>query len=66
MNPFRWVVLGIGVLGLTLIFIDHWVHALGIFPYLVLLACPLMHVFHRHHGGHRPRAGTVNGKEATP
>lgn len=29
---------------------EHWGHALGIAPYLLLLACPLMHVFM--HGGH--------------
>ena len=66
MNGFRWIVLGVGALGLALLFIQPWVHALGIVPYLVLLAFPLMHLFHRHHGGHRPRGGTVNGKEATP
>ena len=29
---------------------EHWGHALGIAPYLILLACPLMHLFM--HGGH--------------
>lgn len=29
---------------------EHWGHALGVAPYLLLLACPLMHVFM--HGGH--------------
>lgn len=32
----------------------HWGHALGFAPYLLVLACPLMHLFmHRSHGGHR-------------
>lgn len=32
---------------------DHWGHALGFAPYLLFLACPLMHLFmHRGHGGH--------------
>lgn len=26
----------------------HWGHLLGVFPYLLLLACPLLHLFHRH------------------
>ena len=32
---------------------DHWGHVLGLAPYLLFLACPLMHLFmHRgHHGG---------------
>ena len=29
---------------------EHWGHALGVAPYLILLACPLMHIFM--HGGH--------------
>lgn len=33
-------------------------------PYLVLLACPVMHLLHRHHGGHhRTTADTTVGKE---
>lgn len=41
---------------------EHTAHLLGALPYLVLLACPLMHVFmHRGHGhGDRqhPRTGS--------
>ena len=41
----------------SLLWSEHRVHAQGIAPYLLLLACPLMHVFmhgghgHRHDGG---------------
>lgn len=32
---------------------EHWGHALGALPYLLLLACPLMHLLmHRGHGRH--------------
>ena len=33
---------------------DHWGHALGLAPYLLFLACPILHFFmHRGHGhGH--------------
>lgn len=32
---------------------EHTAHLLGALPYLILLACPLMHVFmHRGHGHH--------------
>ena len=32
---------------------EHRAHLLGVLPYLLLLACPLLHVFmHRGHGGH--------------
>ncbi len=30
---------------------EHWGHVSGLWPYLLLLACPLMHLFHGH-GGH--------------
>lgn len=33
---------------------EHWAHLSGWWTYLLLLACPLMHLFHGHggHGGH--------------
>ncbi|WP_292656660.1 DUF2933 domain-containing protein [Mesorhizobium sp.] len=31
---------------------EHRAHTLGALPFLLLLACPLLHVFHRGHGGH--------------
>ena len=44
--------LGIGFGALLLI--QHWVHVPQFLPYLVFLACPLMHLFMHHgHGGHR-------------
>ncbi len=38
---------------------EHWNHVAGSWPYLLLLACPLMHLFHGHggHGRHRGNAG---------
>lgn len=30
---------------------EHWSHVAGNWVYLLLLACPLMHLFHGH-GGH--------------
>ena len=41
------------VLGALLV-ADHWNHVVSALPYLLLLACPLMHLFmhggHHHHG----------------
>jgi ABC-type Fe3+ transport system permease subunit len=37
----------------------HWQHVLAFFPYLILLACPLMHLFM--HGGHGGHAGHHKG-----
>lgn len=30
---------------------EHWSHVAGFWPYLLLLACPLLHLFG--HGGHK-------------
>ncbi len=36
---------------------EHRAHLFGALPYLLLLACPLLHLFHGHggHGGHENR-----------
>jgi peptidoglycan/LPS O-acetylase OafA/YrhL len=32
---------------------EHTAHVFGVLPYVLILACPLMHLFMRHgHGGH--------------
>jgi len=64
----RWAVVclyagGIAVGGFLLL--QHWVHVAPIVPLLVILACPLMHLFmhrgHRHHrGGNGPDAGSAS------
>lgn len=35
---------------------EHWAHVAGYWPYLLLMACPLMHLFHGH-GGHGRHLG---------
>lgn len=38
---------------LYFVFVEHGHHTLPYFPYLVILLCPLMHLFmHKGHGGH--------------
>lgn len=34
------------------LFTEHRAHLFGILPFLLLLACPLLHFFHGGHGGH--------------
>lgn len=65
--------LALASLGIIIAFVvlkEHWGHALGVLPYLILLACPLLHIFsHGDHGGaHRrsPRAPGRNGNPSTP
>lgn len=48
-----WLLMAASLTVIVVFFIlrEHWAHALGFAPYLLLLACPLMHLFHGH-GGH--------------
>ena len=59
-SPSRWrSPLGIfmliaGAIGVYYLLTEHLTHVSQAIPYLVLLACPLMHLFHGHgHSGHR-------------
>ena len=59
----RWLFsrTGIATLGALvilgfLVYRGHSAHLLGLLPYALLLACPLMHIFMHHgHGGHAHR-----------
>lgn len=50
-NRSRWVLIGFLAVAAFFLFSEHRAHVLGILPYLLVLACPLMHLFH-HHGHH--------------
>jgi hypothetical protein len=64
--PSRWrSPLGIfmliaGAVGIYYLLTEHLTHVTQAVPYLFLLACPLMHLFHGHghgrHGGHDHQA----------
>ncbi|MBT9447565.1 MAG: DUF2933 domain-containing protein [Hyphomonadaceae bacterium] len=43
---------------------EHLAHALGFAPYLLFLACPLMHLFTR--GGHKHVTGSPDAQPASP
>jgi len=48
-----WVLSVFLVIAAFFLFTEHRAHLFGILPYLLLLACPLMHLFMHHgHGGH--------------
>ena len=60
-NPrFKWVLMGFVAIAGFLLFTEHQAHVIGALPYLILLACPLMHLFmhrgHGHHAGHGEHA----------
>ena len=56
MLPWIWVTLAV-VLGFFL-FTEHRAHLFGVLPFLLVLLCPLMHLF-MHHGHGSPTHGSV-------
>jgi hypothetical protein len=50
-TPFGLAVCGFLVVAGFFLITEHTAHVFGILPYLLLLACPLMHVMHHGHGG---------------
>lgn len=52
-------VIMLAFIGVFFLLREHWSHIAGYWPYLLLLACPLMHFFHGHggHGSHKGSSG---------
>lgn len=48
----HWVFIGFVLVAGFFLFTEHRAHVLGALPYLLLLACPLMHLFMHHGHGH--------------
>jgi hypothetical protein len=67
-SPGRWVLIGFLLIAAFFAVAEHRAHLLGAVPYLLLLACPVMHMFHhghhRHHGDTRqpPATSTSSGQ----
>ena len=61
-----WAVLGLAALLGGYLVIWHGAHLAVALPFLVLAACPLMHIFmHRGHGHHHGK-GTSEGEPPAP
>ena len=57
-NTRRWAFVELLVLGTALLLLpEHFDHALAFLPYLLLLACPLLHLLHGRHHGEKHVAG---------
>lgn len=52
-NRSKWIFAAFLVIAAFFLLTEHRAHLLGILPYLLLLACPVLHVLH--HGGHGAR-----------
>ena len=56
----------IGAIAAYFLLTEHLAHVVGALPLLLLLACPLMHVFmHHDHGGHGHHHGESSSHSAT-
>jgi hypothetical protein len=53
-RPLKTALMMVALVGGFYLLREHWDHVAGNWIYLLLLACPLMHLFHGHggHGGH--------------
>ena len=60
MSRSGWAWLGFFAIAGFFLLAEHRAHLLGLLPFLLLLACPLLHLFH--HGGH----GRHGGPAKTP
>jgi hypothetical protein len=57
-SPTGLVLIGFLAIGGFFLVTEHSAHVFGVLPWLLLLACPLMHLFMHHgHGGHDDHAG---------
>lgn len=55
----NWAWWVFAIVALFYLITEHQAHLMGALPYLLLLACPLMHLFmhHGHGHGHRKQSG---------
>lgn len=58
----HWMLWGFLVVAAFFLWSEHRAHLMGVLPYLLLFACPLMHLFH-HHGHHHGHAGPADGAD---
>lgn len=48
----NWMIVGLVLVAAYFVIGEHWVHIAPYFPFLIFLACPLMHLFMHHGHGH--------------
>ncbi len=66
-SPLGVFMLAAGAAGVYYLLTEHLTHVGQAIPYLILLACPLMHAMgHGRHGGHGGHGGHHPGAEGSP
>lgn len=64
-SPAGWVLVGFLAVAAFFLVTGHRAHLFGILPWLLLAACPLMHLFMHHgHGGHSGHASNSSDGES--
>jgi hypothetical protein len=61
-SAIAWLVFA--AIALFLLFSEHRAHFLGVLPYLLLLSCPMMHLFMHHGLGHRHNGSGGQGQSS--
>ena len=53
----RWVFWGFALIAAYFLWTEHRAHVVQFLPFVLLLACPLLHMFHGHggHGSHEDK-----------
>jgi hypothetical protein len=64
-RPLKTALLMVALVGGFFLLREHWDHVAGNWIYLLLLACPVMHLFHGHggHGGHDDQAAPSENRK---
>lgn len=65
----KWILAGFLLIAAYFLWTEHRAHVTSALPYLLLLACPLLHLFHgRGHGhdGHSKPGPRSNDQEGRP
>ena len=61
-----WMLWGFVAVAAYFLWTEHQAHVIQYLPFLMLLACPLMHLFHHgghgRHGGHGTDGGESSGR----
>ncbi|HWI83686.1 DUF2933 domain-containing protein [Ramlibacter sp.] len=58
----KWALIGFLAVAGFFLWTEHKAHLLGLLPYLLVAACPLMHLFHHGHGHGTGRHGSPSGR----
>jgi hypothetical protein len=67
-SRWKWALAGFLAVAAFFLWTEHRAHLLGVLPFLLILACPLMHIFHHGGHGHHGKGGTngADGKRQVP